>query len=279
MSGQYVPLRGPYYGLGHQIQAMSLSVWVYTTYYTPLGADDFTNWAIFDFDRSEFYNLFVTGDGLIKFSTAHLEDGAGTRSDLLETGMSLSQNNPYWHLITVTFGSCETDGCSDDDLTMCKCWKRIYRDGALSNSSNSDPTRGRSARASRRAPRTPRGQGTSRAATASWARARRRPCTTASATARATMGSGYGYYFDGKIGFTGLHNFEFSAADVEALYDATKKYYQECLPGYYCDYGDDSAGLACPPGYYCPGDWLPHACGDAKACTARAARRRSGRPT
>ena len=51
-----------------------------------------------------------------------------------------------------------------------------------------------------------------------------------------------------------------SDAEVEALYDATKKFYQVCEAGYYCEYG---ISYACDAGYYCPGDWMKHECGGA----------------
>jgi RHS repeat-associated protein len=88
------------------IPFLTVEAWIKTDI-SGLGVND--NWAIVDFDRSEFYNVYITGDnGRVGFSTA----GTGIH-DMYST---TTVNDGDWHHIAVVY-----DGKN----------KRIYIDGEL----------------------------------------------------------------------------------------------------------------------------------------------------
>ncbi len=74
-----------------------------------------SNWGLLDFDRSEFFNMYVTGNGAIGFST---------RADSIDDMYSVTNglNDDLWHQVTVTYGS----------LTG----KTIYIDGVIDSSTS-----------------------------------------------------------------------------------------------------------------------------------------------
>ncbi|WP_439027990.1 LamG domain-containing protein [Haloarchaeobius sp. DT45] len=78
------------------------------------GTGDFDNWALLDFDRSEYFNLFVTGDGRVGFATT--ATGGGGLDDQYASAPSGSYNDGSWHL-----------ACGVYDGTD----KHIYVDGQL----------------------------------------------------------------------------------------------------------------------------------------------------
>jgi len=92
------------------IAEMSASAWFQTSY----SSGNWTsNWALLDFDRSEFFNLFITNTGQVGFSTA-----AGSINDMFSQTSGL--NDGEWHHVTITYGVVGG--------------KSIYIDGALDSS-------------------------------------------------------------------------------------------------------------------------------------------------
>jgi hypothetical protein len=88
------------------IPAMTVSCWVNTTH---VSGGSWNNWAIVDFDRSEYFNFFIHGDGRASFATS----SGGAISDFY-TGGGLNDGN--WHQLVAVY-----DGTD----------KHIYIDGAL----------------------------------------------------------------------------------------------------------------------------------------------------
>ena len=92
------------------LNALSACAWFRTT---ETGTGEFDNWALLDFDRSEYFNLYVRGDtGEVGFST----------SGPTATGVDHSTDTTFadgnWHLACATY-----DAGTDR--------KRIYVDGSL----------------------------------------------------------------------------------------------------------------------------------------------------
>lgn len=87
------------------ITTLTVSAW----FKTSATGSTHSNWAILDFDRSEYFNLFVRGDGKVGFSThsGAINDQVGNTDEL---------NNNEWHHVTAVY-----DGVD----------KRIYVDGVL----------------------------------------------------------------------------------------------------------------------------------------------------
>ncbi len=105
-TNDYYAISGLSYSASGVIPQMSVACWVKTTYTG--GAN--TNWAIIDFDRSEYFNVFVNGDGRASFSTKQtgIDDfNAGTAGDL---------NDGAWHHVVAVY-----DGTD----------KLLYIDGVL----------------------------------------------------------------------------------------------------------------------------------------------------
>ena len=75
---------------------------------------EFDNWAILDFDRSEYFNLYVLGNGSVGFSTSAT---AGTGSAVHDQATASTYADGAWHHACAVYA---------DDGT-----KRIYVDGAL----------------------------------------------------------------------------------------------------------------------------------------------------
>ena len=67
--------------------AVTMSMWFRTTYYEPDTNSFALNWALFDFDRSEFFNVFVHPAGLLYFSTTHYDGSTEDQNlDTIEQG-------------------------------------------------------------------------------------------------------------------------------------------------------------------------------------------------
>ena len=103
-ANDYMALRNINYTGAGAITSMSVGAWVNTTF----TGGNFNNWAILDFDRSEYFNFFVGGTGNVGFSTA-----AGGIDDFY-AGAGINDGN--WHYLTAVF-----DGTN----------KYIYIDGLL----------------------------------------------------------------------------------------------------------------------------------------------------
>jgi hypothetical protein len=108
-NSNYIALNQSFSGV-ESLPELTASAWFKTT----ATGDNFSNWALLDFDRSEFFNMFVTGDGKIGFST---RSGSGI-NDMFSSMSGLNDGN--WHHVAVTYGA--TAG------------KNIYVDGNLDSS-------------------------------------------------------------------------------------------------------------------------------------------------
>jgi len=217
--------------------AMTMSMWFRTTYYDPDTNTIFSNWALFDFDRSEFFNVFVHPSGLTYFSSANY-DGSTDQgiSDTIEQGAeSVAQHlndwdEVQWHMVTAKF---YYDGAGGADGV-----KSLYRNGALSDSNTGYVSIGNS-------DSRPRGLVIGDGSEM-WN------------TARPINNGRNNVYFDGDIGLIMYWEAALSDADIVATYDLTKKFYQDCPQGKYCT---AAYSYACSPGYYCTGNWQQTPCG------------------
>ncbi len=109
-TNDYIALPISYNGV-NAVPQVSVEAWVRTSF---TGSGYNSNWAIVDFDRSDFYDLFVRGDdGRVGFSTY---SATGAINDFYG---NLSVNDGEWHHIAAVY-----DGVD----------KHIYVDGVLDNS-------------------------------------------------------------------------------------------------------------------------------------------------
>lgn len=85
------------YGLSgnNSLPQISVSGWVNTTVN---GTSLSENWSLIDFDRSEFFNVFIHGDGRVGFSTAGTGFGI---DDFYSTGVTVNDGN--WHHIAAVY--------------------------------------------------------------------------------------------------------------------------------------------------------------------------------
>lgn len=115
-STDYVALNKSYTSVG-EIPILTIEAWVNTSV---SGIGNFDNWSIVDFDRSEYFNLFVRGDnGQVGFSTA------ATSGGIHDFYSGVAVNDGLWHHIAAVY-----DGVD----------KYIYVDGvevAVSNNPHS----------------------------------------------------------------------------------------------------------------------------------------------
>jgi FlaG/FlaF family flagellin (archaellin) len=105
----YVALSRSYDGTG-SVGRLTACAWFNTA---ETGAGEFDNWALVDFDRSEYFNLYVRGDtGAVGFSTS------GPAATMVDHSTPSGYADGAWHL------ACGTYDASTDR-------KRIYVDGDL----------------------------------------------------------------------------------------------------------------------------------------------------
>ena len=107
-TNDYVALNMNYSVVG-QIPIITVEAWINTS---ESGTDEFDNWSIVDFDRSEYYNFFVRGDnGQVGFSTS---DNVGVINDFYSNA---SVNDGNWHHITAVYDGTDKviyiDGIED----------------------------------------------------------------------------------------------------------------------------------------------------------------------
>lgn len=91
---EYLALDYGYSG-DNSLPEVSVSTWVNTTYNTG-GYND--NWSVIDFDRSEYFNVFINTDGRVGFSTAG--DGFSL-NDFYSDGATV--NDGDWHHIAAVY--------------------------------------------------------------------------------------------------------------------------------------------------------------------------------
>jgi hypothetical protein len=117
-NNNYIALNQYYQG-NDSVTELSASAWFKTS--ESSGASN-SNWAILDFDRSDFFSLYVTPTGKINFSTAgnSIADMASSTSNL---------NDGQWHHVAVSYGL--TGG------------KNIYVDGVFDSTTAYDGPLGR----------------------------------------------------------------------------------------------------------------------------------------
>ena len=113
-ANDYVAIHGMNF-ITTELEVITIEAWVNTSV---SGGGIWDNWSIVDFDRSEYFNLYLRGDnGLVGFSTtdnsSHTDDFYGTTA----------VNDGNWHHIAAVY-----DGTD----------KRIYVDGVL-DATNSNP--------------------------------------------------------------------------------------------------------------------------------------------
>ncbi|MBL4706639.1 MAG: hypothetical protein JKY54_19070, partial [Flavobacteriales bacterium] len=95
-ANDYVALNMNYAGSGI-ISVLTVEAWIKTSY---VGSAYNDNWAIIDFDRSEYYNLFVRGDdGQVGFSTT---DNTSSTDDFY-SGIGSVVNDGEWHHIAAVY--------------------------------------------------------------------------------------------------------------------------------------------------------------------------------
>ncbi len=106
----YVAIQNLNYNTAGQINELTVCAWFETSF----GGSSWSgNWALVDFDRSEYYNFFVYGDtGELGFATT----ASGTIVDMQG---NTSANDGQWHFGCVVFDSSEVND------------KKIYLDGVL----------------------------------------------------------------------------------------------------------------------------------------------------
>ncbi len=108
-SNNYVAIQNLNYNSPGQINALTVCVWFNTSFG---GAGWTNNWALVDFDRSEYYNFFVYGDtGELGFATA--------ASGIVDMRGSAPANDGQWHFGCIVFDSSDVND------------KKIYLDGTL----------------------------------------------------------------------------------------------------------------------------------------------------
>ena len=105
-TSHYGAITNMHYDSANSLGELSVFAWVKTTYNNGTdGTWDSNNWSIIDFDRSEWYQLTVTGAGQISFSGDNTNQGGlgtnGDHFDMLGTNGSVNDGN--WHYIGYTY--------------------------------------------------------------------------------------------------------------------------------------------------------------------------------
>jgi len=113
-TNDYFAIEDKNYASSGAIGELTVSGWVNTSYSTNSWTG---NWALLDFDRSEYFNLFIHGQGKVSFSTR----GAGAGIHDFHGGQSGQVNDGNWHYVVGTFSPTK---------------KQLYIDGVLVNTAN-----------------------------------------------------------------------------------------------------------------------------------------------
>ncbi len=107
----YIAIQNLNYNTAGQISELTACAWFRTSF---IGSSWVENWAIVDFDRSDYFNFFVYGDtGELGFATAHQTAG------IVDMQGNTQVNDGQWHFGCVVFDSSEVND------------KKIYFDGGL----------------------------------------------------------------------------------------------------------------------------------------------------
>lgn len=94
-NAEYISLDYSYSG-NNTLPQISVSAWINTTVN---GASQSGNWAIIDFDRSEFFNFYVHENGQLGFSTA----GNGLAIDDFYSGVAHTVNDGAWYHVAAVY--------------------------------------------------------------------------------------------------------------------------------------------------------------------------------
>lgn len=90
---EYLALNYAYTG-NNTLSQISVSAWINTSINSGGQTD---NWALIDFDRSEFFDVFIHGNGEVGFSTS----GNGLTTDDFTSGITVNDGN--WHYIAAVY--------------------------------------------------------------------------------------------------------------------------------------------------------------------------------
>ena len=255
------------------IEAMTIIAWVNSSFCVR-DADDQTgeeydNQAIFDLDRSDYFSFFLTPSGLVKFSSNHknmnlVMDSEETADTSLTCPSPTSKQQ--FHMLAITF-SCTMCGEDPEPVNYTVDGvKRIYRDGALTLHDEGEydaltdtysfyPAIGMKQYRARYPIIGDGGEG-SNANTGAPCERPTKECDPDAIQKKTEQDFWKFYrnkdYFLGQIGLLGWWDYAMSEAQIQAVYDRTKKYYQACEAGDYCING---IAYPCDASYYCPGTW------------------------
>lgn len=106
-ANDYFALANKFYTNSGEIPQLTISAWINTTF---TNTSMSSNWSILDFDRSEYFNMFIHGDGRLGFATR-----AGSINDSY-AGAVGDLNDGNWHHVVGVFNGTD---------------KLLYVDGAL----------------------------------------------------------------------------------------------------------------------------------------------------
>lgn len=108
-SNDYFSLTSKNFNTTGEIEQMTVSAWVNTSY---SAGGNHTNWSILDFDRSEYYNLFISGNGRLCYATSR----PGSTFNDSYAGAVSELNDGTWHHVAAVYNGTN---------------KLLYIDGAL----------------------------------------------------------------------------------------------------------------------------------------------------
>ena len=263
------------------IEQMTVIAWVNSSYCVPDANDqtgeEFANTGIFDLDRSEYFSFFLTPSGYVKFSSTHKNtNNIVDTEETADTSMTCPSpsSKQQFHMVAITFSCtvCGEGGLYEGSLTASEAnvgvdgVKRIFRDGKLTQhdqgdyDAETDTYSFYSAIGSKmffaRYPKI--GDGAHGTATTAGAPCRKENSECADNKLQMTAEKDFWKffrdenYFLGQIGLIGWWDYAMSEAQIQGIYDRTKKYYQSCEPGSYCI---NAIEYPCDASYYCPGTW------------------------
>ena len=96
-----------HYTAANEISALTVSCWFKTSFSS---GGNWDNWAFIDFDRSEYFNFFITGDGRIGFSSS--ASGYSGQNDFY--GSISGLNDGQWHFAAIVYDGVDKRIYVDD---------------------------------------------------------------------------------------------------------------------------------------------------------------------